>query len=272
MQNKTIKLLFLGDLAGQPGVSMFCKWVPRLKEKHKIDAVVVNGENASKNGKGISPELVGQLQEAGADVITSGNHVWGNKKIYGYFESGNGILLRPANYPAGCPGKGHIFIDVKGCLVAVISLQGRVFMREDLDCPFRTIESLLSLCKHKTNIIFVDFHAEATSEKRAMFYFLDGKVSGLYGTHTHVQTADEQISELGTSYITDLGFSGSRDSALGVEYKIILDRFLTQMPAHFKIEKNGPMVMTGVMTEVDTETGKAVKIERISFVDEELVI
>lgn len=268
--NETLRFIFFGDLVGEPGVAMFKKWAPKLQEKHRVDAIVVNGENSFKNGRGIAPESVKELQEAGASVITSGNHVWSNKKIYSIFEGNNEVLLRPANYPSSCPGRGYALIEVNGHRVAVINLQGRVFMHEDLDCPFRTVETLLSFIKSKTDIIFIDFHAEATSEKQAMLHFLDGKVTGLYGTHTHVQTADEQITPQGTSYISDLGFSGAKYSALGVSSKIILDRFLTQMPNHFKVEKKGPMIMNGVFVEVDAKTGKALKIERIKIVDEEI--
>lgn len=268
---KTLRIMFLGDLMGPPGLAMFEKWATRLKEKHKIDLVVVNGENAAKNGRGISPEIVEQLQAAGAQVITSGNHIWANKKIYDFINESK-VLLRPANYPAGCPGKGYAIVEVHGVSVAIVNIQGRVFMHEDLDCPFRTIESLLTLLKSKTNIIFVEFHAEATSEKQAMRHFLDGKVTGLYGTHTHVQTSDEMILPSGTSYLTDLGFSGARYSALGVQSQIVLDRFLTQMPVFFKLEQNGPMVTNGVWVEVDVATGKTVRIERINVIDEEIVV
>jgi len=273
MQNKlekqVLRIMFLGDIVGEPGIAMLEKWAPRLKDEHKIDVVVVNGENSAKNGRGITPDIVKMIKDAGISVITSGNHVWANKKIMESFD-GNSILLRPANYPSTCPGRGYAIVNVGGLQLAVVSLQGRVFMHEDLDCPFRTIESLLSFLTPKTNLIFVDFHAEATSEKQAMRYFLDGKVSGVYGSHTHVQTADERILPNGTSYITDIGFSGSLNSALGVDQKIILDRFLHQMPVHFKVEKKGPMVMQGVWAEVDVNTGKSLKIERISFVDEEI--
>ena len=264
-----MRLMFLGDLVGPPGVAMFEKWVPRLKTEHKIDTIVVNGENTTKNGRGISADIVKQLEQAGADVITSGNHVWANKKIYSFFDDSD-VLLRPANYPSSCPGKGHKIFTVNNLTVAVISLQGRVFMHEDLDCPFRTVESLLTLLRSTTKLIFVDFHAEATSEKQAMRHFLDGKVSGVFGTHTHVQTADERILPDGTAYITDVGFAGALNSALGVDQQIILNRFLTQMPAHFKVEKKGPMVMNGIWVDVDDKTGKATHIERINVIDEEI--
>lgn len=265
----SIRLMFLGDIVGEPGVAMFEKWAPRLKEKYNVDMVVVNGENSAKNGRGITPEIIQILEDSGASLITSGNHVWANKKIVGSFDEYT-TLLRPANYPSTCPGRGYSIVNVGNHLVAVISVQGRVFMHEDLECPFRTVESLLTMLRSKTNLIFVDFHAEATSEKQAMRHFLNGKVSGLFGSHTHVQTADEQITDGGTAYITDLGFSGAKRSALGVDAGIILSRFLHQMPVHFKVEKRGPMVMNGVCVEVDTKTGKAISIERISFEDEEI--
>lgn len=268
-KSKTLRLMFIGDLVGEPGVAMFEKWAPRLREQHKIDVVVVNGENSSKNGRGISPDIVEQLQAAGANVITSGNHIWANKKIYSLIDESD-VLLRPANYPSGCPGKGHAIIDVGGVSVAVVSLQGRVFMHEDLDCPFRVIESLLTFLKQKTNLIFIDFHAEATSEKQAMRFFLDGRVTGLFGSHTHVQTSDDMILPSGMSYITDLGCVGAVRSALGVEQGLILERFLKQMPIRFQVEKCGPMALSGLWVEVDADTGKTVRIERISLVDEEI--
>lgn len=264
MQNK-IRVLFFGDLVGTPGVEMFERWLPKLKEKYKADAVMVNGENTAKNGRGITAEIAKHLHELGANAITSGNHIWANKKIYSFIDE-NHYLLRPANYPSICPGRGYTTFTANGTTIAVINIQGRVFMREDLDCPFRTVESLLSLLAPKTNLIFVDFHAEATSEKKAMASFLDGKVSGLFGTHTHIQTADEQILPGGTAYISDLGFAGAQHSSLGVENNIILQRFLSQMPAQFKIEADGPMALEGVCVEVDTGSGRATKIERIKVV------
>jgi len=268
MQSKKLRFMFLGDLVGAPGMAMFEKWAPRLKAKHRVDAIFVNGENSAKNGRGTSAELVERMVDAGAEVVTSGNHVWANKKIYGFIDESE-KLLRPANYPSSCPGRGHTIINVGGAPVGIVSLQGRVFMHEDLDCPFRTIESIISFLREKTKIIFIDFHAEATSEKLAMRHFLKGKVSGLLGTHTHVQTADEMILE-GMSYISDLGFAGAIDSALGVESEIILNRFLTQMPVHFKVEQKGPMALEGVIVDVDAETGKSQKIDRIRIVDEEI--
>lgn len=269
INKKTIRLMFLGDLSGPPGVAMFQKWAAVLKERHKIDAIIVNGENATKNGRGITRQIVETLQEHGASVVTSGNHIWANKKVYDYINESE-ILIRPANFPSVCPGKGYTIFNINGLSIAIVNLQGRVFMHENIDCPFKAAETLLSLLINKTKLIFVDFHAEATSEKQALGHFLDGKVSGVYGTHTHVQTADEKILPCGTSYITDLGFAGAVYSTLGVKKEIIIERFLTQMPVQFKIEKTGPMVMTGIWVEINVETGKSLHIERIKIIDEEI--
>ena len=261
-----LRFMFIGDLIGQPGQDVFSKWLPRLKEQYKIDAVIVNGENSAKNGIGIMPKNMKFFKEAGVSVVTSGNHVWKHKEIYNYLNE-NTDLIRPANYPAGCPGKGYSFFDINGYTVAVLNLQGRVFMHEDLDCPFRAAESLLTFLRSKTNIIFIDFHAEATSEKQVLGSYLDGKVSGFFGTHTHVQTADERILPNGTGYISDLGCSGAVNSAIGMKSEIILKRFLTQMPSRFAVETEPPFSINGVWVEVDTVSGKTVKIERINIVD-----
>jgi|SaaInlLV_10m_DNA_2_1039722.scaffolds.fasta_scaffold27345_2 2',3'-cyclic-nucleotide 2'-phosphodiesterase len=271
MQNKTLRFLFLGDIVGEPGKALFEKWVPQLKRKHKIDSVIVNGENAAKNGRGLMPHDFEFLKKNGASVVTTGNHIWAHKKIYQCIAE-NETLIRPANYPAGAPGKGYVLFDVEGISVGVINVAGRVFMKEDLDCPFRAVESLLTFLSTKTKIIFIDFHAEATSEKKVFGFHFDGKVSGVMGTHTHVQTADERILPNGTSFISDLGFSGAMNSALGVNKSIVTEHFLTQMPIAFKVAKEGPFAVNGVCVEVDVETGKSLKIERVSIVDDELTI
>jgi len=223
------------------------------------------------NGEKMTSKIADFFFEYGASVITSGNHIWNNKEA-AVFISREPRLIRPANFPATCPGKGYTFIDVKGYLVAIANLQGRVFMHEDLDCPFRTIESLLPLLTSKTKTIFLDFHAEATSEKEAVAYYLDGKVSGVFGTHTHVQTADERILPQGTSYISDLGYAGALNSLLGMRKEEITQRFITQMPHRFGVEQNGPFALHGICVEVDTTTGKSVSIERVKIIDEDLTI
>ena len=267
--NSVLKFLYIGDIVGDPGIALFQKWIPRLKEKYQIDAVMVNGENAAKNGNGITPQNVEALK-AHAAVISTGNHAWDQKTIYQTFQERND-LLRPLNYSSECPGKGFTFFEVKNTLVAVINLHGRVFVKDLLDCPFKAIESLLTFIRHKTNIIFVDFHAEATSEKRAMAFFLDGKISGIYGTHTHVQTADEQILPLGTSFITDLGCCGALNSVIGMQYESAIKKFVVhQKFGKFVVEHRGPMVFCGVCVEVDKESGKTTKIERIRIIDHEI--
>ena len=181
-----------------------------------------------------------------------------------------GFLLRPANFPSSCPGKGYALVGVKGYLIGVISVQGRVFMQQNLDCPFKTVESLLCLLSQKTKMIFVDIHAETSSEKQALGFYFDGKVSGVVGTHTHVQTADERILPNGTAYITDLGYCGALNSTLGVKKEAVIQRFLTQMPQKFSVEKSGPFVLHGAIIDVDTITGKAVHIERVRVIDEDV--
>lgn len=265
----SLRCMFLGDVVGRPGRSLFQKWAPRLKEKYMIDMLVVNGENSTDTGRGISPRNVTFFMHNGADVITSGNHIWGQREIYASLDERDD-LIRPANFPTSCPGSGYALREIRGHTVAVVNVQGRSFMQHDLDCPFRTMDSLLTMLKTKTNVIFVDFHAETTSEKQAMGFYLDGRVSGVFGTHTHVQTADEKILPGGTSYITDLGFGGAMFSMLGMQKDALLKRFLTQMPVRFNVEKKGPMVMNGVWVEVDTQSGKALHIERVKIVDEDI--
>jgi 2',3'-cyclic-nucleotide 2'-phosphodiesterase len=267
---QTMRFLCFGDLVGDPGKAMFDKWAQVLKEKHKADVLIVNGENVARNGRGISPQDVDFFKEHMVSAITSGNHIWAQKKIYPILEDEDSILLRPANYPAACPGRGYRIFTIDGLAIAVVSLQGRVFMREDLDCPFRTIDSLLTFLKHRTNIILIDVHAEATSEKKLLGLHLDGRVSMLWGTHTHVPTADEQILPKGTGYISDIGFAGARSSAIGMTKESILSRFLTQMPSLFKVDCQGEMVMNLICVDVDVSTGKATKVERIQVIDNDI--
>lgn len=266
-----LRFLFLGDLVGRPGRSMFQKWISPLKEKHRIDAVILNGENCADNGRGIAKKDADFFFEHGANAITTGNHIWAQKETALFLHDYKNVV-RPANYPSMCPGKGYTIIDIRGFSIAIVNIQGRIFMHEHLDCPFRTIESLLLFLKTKTNIIFIDIHAEATSEKQCMGFFVDGKVSGVVGTHTHVQTADEKILPGGTAYITDLGFSGALYSSLGMRKDEIIAKFVTQMPHRFMVDEVGPFGMYGVIIEVDAESGKAQSIERISVIDSELTL
>lgn len=264
----TIKILFLGDIVGKTGRTLFQKHIGRLKRELEIDAVIVNGENAS-HGRGIIPKNMNSFKHNGVDVVTSGNHVWKNKEIYAYLNE-NRDLLRPANYPSSCPGTGATTFSCKGKEIGVINLQGRVFMRDHIDCPFKTAESILTYLKNKTNIIVVDFHAEASSEKMGLAYFLDGKVSAVLGTHTHVQTADERILPGGTAYITDVGMAGSLNSMIGVTKEPVMRHLMTQMPARFVVDTAPPFIMTGVLLEIDMTSGKAMSIKRLQLIDEDM--
>lgn len=267
---KTIKLLFIGDVVGQPGLITFGKWAPKLKAQYGADAIIVNGENSAKNGRGLSLKTLDFFKHHGAAVITSGNHVWENRELHNAIKQREDVI-RPVNYPAGCPGKGYAFIEVCGYTVAIVNIHGRVFVRDLLDCPFRGIESLLTFIKTKTNIIFVDFHAEATAEKRAMGFFLDGKVSAVVGTHTHVPTADEQVLPEGTAYITDVGYVGALNSVIGMQAEGVLQKFLyAQHLGKFTVDCRGAMELNGVCVEINTETGLAVAIERIRIIDHEV--
>lgn len=266
---KTLNVLLLGDICAAPGRAIFQKHIARLCEKYSADAVIVNGENSASTGKGITSRIVHFFKHHGVNVITSGNHIWAQKEIYGYLAE-HKDLLRPANFPTGCPGVGVTTFETKGITVGVINLQARTFMREFVNCPFRTAESLLSYLKPRTNIILVDFHGEASSEKLGLAYFLDGQVSVVVGTHTHVQTADERILPGGTAYITDLGMAGSLNSMIGMKKDPIIKHMITQMPIKFEVDSSPPLVLTGVCVRIDTQTGKALSIEPIKVIDPDI--
>ena len=269
MANQSLRVLLLGDLVGKPGVAMAEKWVPLLRKKHTLDAIIINVENAANNGKGVTPKIAELFKELGAFALTTGNHVWAQREIYQYIQD-HPFLLRPLNFPSSCPGKGIFIGEVAGQTVAVINVQGRVFMGEDLDCPFKAIDSALTFVQSRTKIIFVDIHAETTSEKAALALYLDGRVTGIVGTHTHVQTADERVLPQGTAFITDLGHAGSLNSCLGSKSSIIIQKFLTQMPHKFEVETTGPFVLSGLIVNVDAATGKAASVERLRIVDDQL--
>ena len=270
MMNKNLRFMFIGDIMGTPGLDVFSRNILQLKEKYLINSIVVNGENAAKSGKGITVKIVEKLKNLGVDVITSGNHIWQNQEIYDFLNSTN-ILLRPANYISEVPGKGYTFFEVQSKTVAILNLQGRGFMRDLIDCPFKKAEGLLTFIKTKANIIFVDFHAETTAEKQALANYLDGQITGFLGTHTHVQTADERILSKGTAYITDLGFCGATNSVIGMEYEDVIKKFITQLPTRFVTATRPPFEINGAIVEVDPVTDKAVKIERIKVIDNNLL-
>jgi metallophosphoesterase (TIGR00282 family) len=254
-----MKIMMLGDVFGEPGRAALEKCLPRLKEEHRVDFTVVNVENAAA-GFGVTPEIARGLLDLGVDVMTSGNHIWDRKEILAYIAKEN-LLLRPANFPPGTPGVGHVTVKAGPHRVAVLNLMGRVFM-SPIDCPFQKADEIIPELRKETPIILVDMHAEATSESVAMGWYLDGRVSAVAGTHRHVQTADERILPGGTAYITDLGMTGPIDSVIGVDKDLILRRFLTQMPLRFEPAK-GPAAVCGVVITVDPESGRASEIRRL---------
>jgi metallophosphoesterase (TIGR00282 family) len=271
IMKKTIRVLMLGDAVGLSGRCMFAKHIKTLKEQHKIDFVVVNGENSCNNGKGINARIVEFFRSHGADIITSGNHIWDQQEVQSYLQT-HTDLLRPANFPSACPGTGIAIVNCNGVMIAVLNLQGRVFMRDHTDDPFRVADSALTYIHSKTNIILVDFHAEATAEKLAMAFHLEGRVSAVVGTHTHVPTSDERILPKGTAYVTDLGMAGSLNSMIGMTKESVMPTFLLQMPSRFVVDTKPPMIMSGVWIEIDTQTGKALKIERVAVVDHDITV
>ena len=259
MTERAITVLCVGDVFGEPGRRAIETLLPRLKKQHDVDVAVVNVENAAA-GAGITPSLAKAILDHGADVMTSGNHIWDKKEIIEYIAKEN-LLLRPANYPPGTPGVGSIVVKAGPHKVAVLNMMGRVFLPL-LDCPFRKADEEIPRLRRDTPIIIVDMHCEATSESQAMGWYLDGKVSAVVGTHRHVQTADERLLPKGTAYITDLGLTGPTDSVIGVDPAIALQRFLTQMPHKFEPAK-GPVALHGALIRIDPETGRGLSIERL---------
>jgi hypothetical protein len=243
-----MNILFLGDIVGSPGRRAVEGLLHRLVDRYLIDLVVGNAENAS-GGLGITPAVADQLLNMGVDLLTSGNHIWKHKDIIPYLEDTD-RLLRPANYPSDTPGRGYTVLETAiGEKAAVINLEGRVFMNP-LECPFRTVDQALSLIPPEVKVILVDMHAEATSEKLAMGWYLDGRVSAVVGTHTHVQTADERVLPQGTGYITDIGMTGPVNSVIGMKTDLILERFLTQRPHPFKVASQN-IQLQGVVLRFD---------------------
>lgn len=254
-----MRIMLVGDVVGRPGRRAFQDHTPKLRAEKGIDVVIVNGEN-SAGGKGFTRKALDELYRGGADIVTSGNHVWDKKDVLSFIDD-EPFLIRPANYPEGTPGKGWCSYPFKAKNIGVMNLSGRAFM-PPLDCPFQKVEELLREMKRECDLIFLDFHAETTSEKMAMGFYLDGRVNGVVGTHTHVQTADERLLPKGTAYITDLGMVGPRDSVLGVKTDIILRKFTTAMPVRFDLAE-GPCTYCAVIVEVDDATNKTRSIERL---------
>ena len=263
-----MKLLFIGDIVGQPGRRAVRELLPKLRERHALDVVIANGEN-SAGGSGITLKIAEEIFAAGVDVITSGDHLWDQKEVMELLEQEK-RFLRPSNYPPATPGRGGDVFTIQsshfGVLstltIGVLNLQGRTFM-PPLENPFLTGLDEVKKLRDQTKVIFVDFHAEATSEKIAFARMVDGQVSAVVGTHTHVQTADEQIFPGGTAYLTDAGFTGPHESVLGREIAPVIQRFLTNMPQRFEVAKER-VILHGAVVEIDETTGRATAIQRVS--------
>jgi 2',3'-cyclic-nucleotide 2'-phosphodiesterase len=257
-----VRILFIGDVVGRPGRELVRHGLGALADRHHPDLVIANVENAAA-GFGITREIGDQILEWGVDVMTSGNHIWDKKEALDYIGT-EPRLLRPANYPAGVPGRGSYVARTQGGVsVGVVNLMGRVFML-NIDDPFSVALRTIDTLRERTRIIFVDFHAEATSEKMAMGWHLNGRATAVIGTHTHVQTADERILPKGTAYLTDVGMTGPHDSIIGVDVDAALGRFLTALPARFETATGNPR-LNAVIVDADERTGLALRIERLSY-------
>jgi metallophosphoesterase (TIGR00282 family) len=257
-----MKILCIGDIVGKPGRNYINTMLPKLINEHKIDFVIANGENCA-HGVGLTRATYEELVYAGVDVITMGNHTWAKKEVIEFIEEKTN-LIRPANFPSNNPGRGYTIIEKAGMRIAVINLIGRVYL-DSYDCPFKKADEILENLENKADIIIVDFHAEATSEKLALGWYLDGRVTALFGTHTHVQTSDERLLPKGTGYITDVGMTGPYDSILGVDKDIIIKKFISLMPGKFEVA-NDRATFGALLLELEGSQIKA--IERLSMLEE----
>jgi metallophosphoesterase (TIGR00282 family) len=265
----TLRVLFIGDVFGRPGRKAVSLLIPQLQRQHGFELIIANGENIA-GGVGLTPKTANELFRYGVDILTTGNHVWDKKEGISYIETEERVI-RPANYPEGVPGRGFIIVKgASGFQIGVMNVAGRVYLSQFND-PFAAVNSILETLRPQTNIIILDFHAEATAEKMAMGHYLDGKVTAVIGTHTHVQTADEQILPLGTAYITDVGMTGPHDSVIGVVKGQAIKKFLTQMPHRFEAATKN-VIFCAVIIEVDPQTGKSVSIQRLRIPIDDLAI
>jgi 2',3'-cyclic-nucleotide 2'-phosphodiesterase len=256
-----LTILFLGDVVGEPGRNAVIAQLPRLKELHAADFIIVNGENAA-GGRGITPKITIDLLRAGVSVVTTGDHIWDQKEILSFIDT-EPRLLRPVNYPPGAPGNGSIVLETAKGKVGVVNVQMRTFMQPILENPFPAVDAAVAALRDETPVIFVDAHGETTSEKIAIGRFLDGKVSAVVGTHTHVQTADEQIFPGGTAFLCDAGMCGPANSILGRTVDPIVNRFISNLPALFPVAK-GEVRLCGVAVSIDETTGRAIRITRVN--------
>lgn len=253
-----MRILFVGDVVGSLGRDLITEYLPKLKQKEKPQVTIVNGENAA-GGRGITEKIYKKLLQDGADVVTLGNHTWDNREIFEFIDRAP-KMVRPANFPeATTPGKGIVYVKVNAIELAVINLQGRTFMTP-IDDPFTKVEALVKEARERTPFIFVDFHAETTSEKQAMGWFLDGEVSAIAGTHTHVQTSDARILPQGTAYLTDVGMTGPYDGILGMQRDNVINKFITALPHRFEVVESGRGVLSYCVIDINDRTGKATKI------------
>jgi len=257
-----VRILYIGDVMGRPGRQILRDLLPGLGKKHRIDLTIANGENLA-GGLGATPQVLEEVLDAGVDVLTFGNHVWRKKEMVRGIEE-FGCLVRPANYPEGTPGRGSILFEKGDMKVGVVNVLGRVFMNT-LECPFLAADREINGLRHVTKHIIVDVHAEATSEKRALGWYLDGRASAVIGSHTHIQTSDESILPQGTGYITDAGMTGSQVSVIGIKREGAIERFLSQMPVQFDVADEG-VALCGVVVELDNETGMTREIFRLTNV------
>jgi metallophosphoesterase (TIGR00282 family) len=250
----------IGDIVGQIGQQTLKTYLSELKQTYLPDLIVVNGENAAPNGRGITQDIYREFRELGVDCVTMGNHTWGQSEIFDFIDNED-RLIRPANYPEGTPGKGYTTLSTSKGKFVIINLMGRTYSSTALDCPFRTVDGILKRLSGNPYIL-VDMHAETTSEKQALAWYLDGRVSAVIGTHTHVQTADERILPKGTGYLTDIGMVGPYNSVIGMEVEAVIRRFVTQLPVRFEVSKEG-FVLQGVLMDFDPATRRAKKMKRI---------
>lgn len=256
----------LGDIVGRSGRTVIHSLLKKIREEFKADFIIANGENGA-GGNGLTPKIVEELFENGIDALTSGNHIWNKKEIIEFIDREK-RLIRPANYPPGTPGAGWTVLDVnKKFKIGIINLAGRVYL-DALDCPFRVAQDIIPLVKAYTPIIIIDFHAEATSEKEAFGWYVDGLVSAVCGTHTHVQTSDARILPKGTGYITDIGMTGARDGILGIQKEPVIQKFISQMPVRFEVA-SGVLQIEGVFLEIDEKEGQCLQIESFRRLKEE---
>ena len=255
-----MKILLIGDIVGNSGVKKVKEVIPEYKKENNIDFIIANGEN-SADGMGITQKIFDDLKKTGVDVVTMGNHTWGKREIFPLLTDEQ--LIRPANYPQGVPGRGYTIRTVNDKRIAVVNLIGRVDVTVLSENPFLKMDEILKKLKDKADIIIVDFHAEATAEKIAMGYYLDGRVTCVFGTHTHVQTADETILEKGTGYITDIGMTGPKKSVIGMDVSASVKRFVTTLPERYKVSDDKEVVLTGCVLEINDETCRIEKINRI---------